>query len=103
MIDFLFFVKTLALTIVFILLMQIEVGHHTIESHAMRWAHDSYVGEVLNGVSRGAAKMVQDVSHQVSGLIHRNVNRNSKEDAHLKKESPFRWTHSAKAGNSNDD
>ena len=41
MMDFFFFVKTFVLTIAIVLVMQIQVGQSTLETHAMGWVQSS--------------------------------------------------------------
>ena len=101
--EFIFFVKTFVLTIAIVLVMQIQVGERSLEVHAMSWVQSSAITTPLNGVKRGAAKMVHDLSHRISETIHNNVSKNKKEDAHLKKDSPFHWLHTSKAKQTDED
>jgi hypothetical protein len=76
MMDILFFVKTFILTVAIVLVMQIQVGDRSLETHAMGWVQSSGAGGPLGEVARGAAKMVHDVSHKVTDSIHDHVNKN---------------------------
>jgi hypothetical protein len=96
MMDILFFVKTFILTIAIVLVMQIQVGDHSLETHAMSWVQTSGAAGPLGEVARGAAKMTHDLSHKVTDLIHDHVTKNKKEDARIKRESSFRWLHNSK-------
>jgi hypothetical protein len=96
MMDILFFVKTFVLTVAIVLLLQTPVGDKSLETHAMTWIQSSAVVAPLHSVARGAAKVVHELSHQVSGYIHDNVNKNKKEDSKVKKESSFHWSHGSK-------
>jgi hypothetical protein len=78
--DVLFFVKTFFLTIAIVLVMQIHVGDHSIESHAMSWVQSSAVVAPLNSVARGAAKMARDLTQTISISIKRNGKKNKKEE-----------------------
>jgi hypothetical protein len=95
--EFAFFVKTFAITIAIVLVMQIQVGERSLEGHAMTWVQSSAITGPLNGVKRGAAKMAHDLSHRISETIHNNVSKNKKEDSNLTKESPFHWLKTSKA------
>ena len=57
---------------------------------------NSAVAGTLQSVARGAARMVHDIGFKISFGIHDNVNKNKKEDARAKRESPFSWLHSSK-------
>ena len=59
MINFLFILKTLAITLLIIFIMQIEVGHDTLEDKAMYVLQDSAIVEPLRDVSSGAILLTQ--------------------------------------------
>lgn len=61
-----FCIKTFVLTVAIVLVMQIQVGERTIESHAMSFVQSSAVIAPLNHVARGAAKFVQDLKDKVT-------------------------------------
>ncbi len=75
MMDFLFFVKTFFLTIAIVLLMQIQVGSHTIEAHALSFMHSSAIAAPLNTVARGAAKLVRDLTQTISARVKSNTKK----------------------------
>ena len=81
MIDFLFFVKTFFLTIAIVLIMQIQVGSGTIETHAMSFVQSSSITAPLNMVAKGAAKMIRDVTTSISSKVKQNTKK-SKKDEH---------------------
>lgn len=81
MMDFLFFVKTFVLTLVIVLALQIEVGSRTLESHAMSFVQSSAIVAPLNAVARGAAKLVRDVTQNVSARVKQNTKKSKKEEA----------------------
>ncbi len=58
--DILFFLKTFALTLAVVLVMQIEVGQRSIESHALAWVHTSPAVAPLNSAAKGAARLLRD-------------------------------------------
>ena len=80
MMDFLFFVKTCALTVAIVLLMQIQVGTSTIETHAMNFVQSSMIVAPLNTVARGAAKVIRDVTQTISARVKQNTKKNKKEE-----------------------
>jgi hypothetical protein len=103
MMDFLFFVKTLILTLAIVMVMQIQVGQKSLETHAMSFVQSSTVAAPLHGIARGAAQVVHDLSHSVTGFIHHNVNKNKKEDGRLRRESSIRSSHSSKDSQADED
>ena len=102
MMDLLFFIKTFIFTIAVVLVMQIQVGNKSLETHAVSWVQTSGLSAPLSEVARGGAKLTHDFTHRVSDLIHDNVNKNKKEDSRIKRESSFRWTHSSRDRKSED-
>lgn len=80
MMDFMFFVKTFALTVAIVLGMQIHVGERSIETHAMSFVQSSTVVAPLNQVARGAAKLVRDITQTVSIQVKRNTKKNKKDE-----------------------
>ena len=90
MMDFFFFVKTFALTVLIVLLMQIQVGGKSVESHALGWVQSSAVVSPLNSVAGGGAKLVRDVTRAVSASLRGKNNQATKAKKDDKKSS-FRW------------
>lgn len=103
MIDIMYFVKTLAITVAIVLVMQLQVGNHSIENHTLSFVQSSVMTTPLHSVARGAAKVTHDISHEVANLIHHNVNKNKKDDSRLKSESPFPWNHASKPVSASED
>jgi hypothetical protein len=75
MMDFLFFFKTFTATVVLVLVMQFQIGDKTIERHAMGFVESSAVVQPLNGVAKGAAKLVKDLTQTISAKIKKNTNK----------------------------
>jgi hypothetical protein len=75
MMDFLFFVKTFILTVVAVVVMQIQIGGKSVESHAMNWVQSSAIVAPLNGVAKGAAKMARDLTTTISAKIKQNTKK----------------------------
>lgn len=67
--DIFFFVKTFVLTVAIIVLMQIEVGQRSIESHALSWIHTSPIIAPLNGAAKGASKLIRDTYDSIQKKI----------------------------------
>lgn len=67
--DFFFFAKTFVLTVVVVVIMQIEIGQRSIESHALSWIHTSPVVAPLNGAAKGAAKLLRDTYESIQKKI----------------------------------
>jgi len=94
MMDIFFFVKTFILTLAIVLVMQIQVGNRSLETHAISFVQASGLNVPLSEVARGAARVTHDLSHKVTDMIHKNVNKNKKEDVRIKRESSL--LHSSK-------
>jgi hypothetical protein len=73
MMDIFFFLKTLALTLIVVLLMQIQIGGKTIETRAVGWIQSSMIVSPLQEVAQGGAKLARDLTHKVAQKIHKNV------------------------------
>lgn len=80
MMDFMFFVKTFALTVAIVLGMQIHVGDRSLETHAMTFVQSSTVVAPLNQVARGAAKLVRDITQTVSIQVKHNTKKSKKDE-----------------------
>lgn len=73
MIDLMFFIKTLALALLIVMAMQIRIGEQSIETHTLDWVQTASVVEPLNGVARGTAKLVHDLSRKTYSAIHSKI------------------------------
>lgn len=101
MIDFIFFVKMLLLTLVIVLLLQIKFDEHTVEAHAMGWVQSASITQPLNMVAHGAAKATRDLSQKIYNSIHHNVGRKHKKDeVHDREPASFLWKHSVQQASS---
>ncbi|MGE4133197.1 MAG: hypothetical protein AB7F86_16260 [Bdellovibrionales bacterium] len=67
--DVLFFLRILVFTIGLVLLMQIQVGDHSIEQRAQAWVRSSNVVEPLNGVAKGASKLLHEAKQKIKQKI----------------------------------
>lgn len=90
MMDFLFFVKTFALTLVIVLVMQIQVGNKSIENHALGFVQSSTVVSPLNSVAAGGAKLIRDTTRAISASIRGRNNQTTKPKKEDGKSS-FKW------------
>ncbi len=88
--EFFFFVKSLVLTLVMVLVMQIQVGERTLESHAMGWVQTSALVAPIQSAAHGGAKMLRDGIAKLEAAISQRRGQNKKEEA-KKPASPFRW------------
>jgi hypothetical protein len=75
MFDFIFFVKTFAITIGLVALMQIKAGNETLETKATAWIRSSAVTEPMQSVATGGAKALRDSTLWVKNKVRRNVDR----------------------------
>lgn len=92
MMDFLFFIKAFLLTLILVLLMQIQVGERTVESHTMGWVQSSVIIMPLNNVAQGAAKMIRDATTALYNGV-KGTEKKEKKDKKEERRSSFRWTH----------
>lgn len=67
--DIFFVLKTLAITITIVVLMQIKIGPRTIEQHSLAWIHQSVVVEQLQEVAAGAVKAGRQGVIAVKGML----------------------------------
>jgi hypothetical protein len=70
--DIFFVLKSLALTLIVVLLLQLRVGGKTLESHSMNWIHESSAVEILQSVAEGGARLIREGFSNVSELIGRS-------------------------------
>ena len=89
MMDFMFFVKTFLLTIAIVLLMQLQVGSKSIETHAMMFVQSSTIASPLNSVARGAAKMARDLTQKISSRVQSNTKKAKKEEVRSSSHSDY--------------
>lgn len=61
--------KTLLLTIVIVVILQIQMGDRTLESRAIQFVQSSQVVEPLNAAARGAVKAVRDLTATIKRKI----------------------------------
>lgn len=91
--EFIFFVKCFALTVAIVLVMQIQVGERTVESHAMSWVHTSALVQPMNTAARGGAKVIKDLTEKVYGSVAKNSKKEKdKKEKEEAKSSSFRWS-----------
>lgn len=64
-----FVIKCLIVTVVLVVVLQIQVGSHTIEGHAMNWIHHSSISHNLQDVAEGAAKIANKGKAAVVGFV----------------------------------
>lgn len=85
-----FVVKLFLLTVAIVLVMQIQVGDRSLESHAMNWVQSSTLVEPMNAAARGGAKLVRDLTRSIEARVNKNTGKHGKEEK--KSSSSFRWT-----------
>lgn len=85
MLDFIFFIKTLAMTIVLVIFLQIQVGGRTLEDYMHNWIQTSWAAAPLNETAHNAAQIVRDVVAKVQSQVRENVNKFRGEDPKKKR------------------
>lgn len=85
MIDFFFFVKTLFLTLIVVLLLQIQVGSKTVEGHMHEWMEGSVAASFLGNAAHGGAIIIKDTTAALTkkmkshiGFMHRHESSSTK-------------------------
>lgn len=75
MFNFLFILKTFALSVLLLILLQVEVASVSMETRAMRFVRGSSIVEPLRNVSQGGAKLLSEgasfVSDKFSALVRK--------------------------------
>lgn len=105
MMDFFFFVKTLLLTVIVVLMLQIQVGKKTIEMHLHDWMENSLASGFLDHAAHGGAHFLKDAAHKLSEKMKANIGLKHKHEDTETKASRFRWEwgNGSKAQNSADE
>ncbi len=67
--EVMFVIKSLIVTVVLIVCLQIRVGQRTVEGHAMSWIHHSSISQHLQDVAEGAVKVANKGKSVITGLI----------------------------------
>ena len=73
-----FVIKTMVITIVVVMLLQIKIGSRTIEQSSMVWIHESAVVESLRGVADGAVKIISKGFGSVKSVVSDHVSAETK-------------------------
>jgi hypothetical protein len=64
-----FVLKTMVITIVVVMILQIKIGSSTIEQKSLTWIHESVVVESLRGVADGAVKIFSKGFNSVRSAV----------------------------------
>lgn len=83
--DFFFFVKTVILTFVFVVFLQVKVGDYTLEQRAANWARGSQVVQPLREAAHGGVIALREVWREVLSLMSGKV-----QDTFQSEDSPGR-------------
>ena len=67
--EVMFVIKSLIVTVVVIVCLQIRVGQQTVEAHAMDWIHHSSISQHLQDVAEGAVKVANQGKSAVANLV----------------------------------
>ena len=90
-----FFLKTFVLTVAIVLVMQIQVGEASLETHTMSWVQTSAIVAPINAVADGGAKVVRDFITYIHSKLDKKKDKNKKEEV---KTSTFRWDYIRNGG-----
>jgi hypothetical protein len=75
MFDFLFFIKTLLVTLLLVSMMQIKVGDQTIETRATMWIRSPAVTGTFGKTAQGGAKAVRDAGGWLKSQLHAQMGK----------------------------
>lgn len=78
MMDLLFFVKTVAVTLLLVVVLQIKVGPSSLENHAVTFFKGSTVSQPLTQVAQGGAKIVREMVLTIHEKINSKFGGSSK-------------------------
>ncbi len=88
MMDLFFFLKTLLLTVLLILFLQIKVGSKTLENHTLEFVQSSSIVSPINQAAFGASQLVRDVVSRATISIRKNLGSKKKPDAESLRPEP---------------
>ena len=80
--EFFFVMKTLIITVVLILCLQIRVGRMTLEQRSLQWMHESSAIEALRGVADGAVVFAEQGIDWGRGLYARTFDQGGSQKSH---------------------
>jgi hypothetical protein len=91
MLDFFFFLKTLFLTFLIVLMLQIEIGHKTVENHVHDWMAGSIAAGFLGNAAHGGAHFLKDATFKMTQKMREHIGLMHKDESHETKSSHFHW------------
>src|SRR4051812_8097659 len=91
MIDFFFFLKTLALTLIVVLLLQIQIGKKTVETHIHDSMQGSFAAGFIGDAALGGAHILRDLTHNITQKIKANITHKHQAEDSETKASRFQW------------
>lgn len=59
-------IKTITISVLVVISMQINVQGKSIEEHILDWAHSKGSVNFVNGVAQGGIKIINDVTRQIT-------------------------------------
>lgn len=83
-----FIVKSLVITLVVLMLMQIKIGVSTVETETLQWIETSAVTKYLQNVSAGAVLAIRNGAQASSEFIAKTFNQS---DANTNRASRFNF------------
>lgn len=90
--DFFFVIKTLLLTIVIVMLLQIKIGPTTLEQKSLNWMRESNAVHALRGVAEGATVAIDEGVAWVSKLVRsESASSRREESGSNKKRDKLDW------------
>jgi hypothetical protein len=91
MLDFFFFLKTFFLTLIVVLLLQIEVGKKTVETYVHDWMVGSVAAGFLGNAAHGGAHFLKDATFKLTQKMKEHIGLMHKAEPHEVRSSHFHW------------
>lgn len=83
MLDFMFFVKTLALTFLLMVALQTRVGEGTIEDHAMNFVRTSALTQPLHRIASSGAQVIRTSTNWLAKQVNQRLRKPGAQEAAL--------------------
>ncbi len=105
--EFFFVIKTAALTLVILLLLQIKVSNQTLEQRSLTWMHESTSIGALRGVADGASLVIDNTTTWIQHFFEKQFSAKKKDNSaelqHRRKQRERAWKNEVGSPDSSDD
>jgi hypothetical protein len=91
MLDFFFFVKTFILTLIVVLVLQVEIGNKTAETYVHDWMVGSVAAGWIGHAARGGSHFLKDAAFKMTQKMHEHIGMKEKKESSETRSSHFHW------------